>query len=230
MIEAKGKFGYIDHSGEFVIKPEFLDAVSFSDGAARVVTDGPCVYFPDGPCGSVNPRFVGGGSLADFPPPCKFTYIDKRGHVISQVHFDFGREFSEGLAPVRIGKLWGFIDKSGSVVIPAKFDDAEPHSSALARIQEHGLYGYADKSGAIVIPARFKSAQSFSDGLAVVGDGGDRFWYIDQHGNRAIREEFAVASPFFKGLANVMLFLRSENPTSAEFEYIDPKASRILTN
>jgi hypothetical protein len=82
------------------------------------------------------------------------------------MHFDFGRNFSEGLAPVQIGELWGFIDKSGSVVISAKFQDAEPYSSGLARVQEHSLYGYADKSGVIVVPAQYKYAESFSDGFA----------------------------------------------------------------
>jgi len=67
MIEVLGKFGYIDRSGEFVIKPEFLDGIDFSDGAARVVTDGPCVYFPDGACGSFNPRFVGGRGAVNVP-------------------------------------------------------------------------------------------------------------------------------------------------------------------
>jgi hypothetical protein len=38
---------------------------------------------------------------------------DKTGRIISPLQFDFGRDFSEGLAPVRIGKLWAFIDLSG---------------------------------------------------------------------------------------------------------------------
>ncbi len=56
-IKVKNKFGFIDHSGQFVIKPQFPDALDFNDGMARVVTEGPCVYFPDGPCGGVNPEF-----------------------------------------------------------------------------------------------------------------------------------------------------------------------------
>lgn len=175
MIEIHGRFCYIDHSGNFVIKPEFLDGVSFSNGAARVVTDGPCVYSPDGPCGLTNPRFVG-GTKAGKSPLCKFTYIDKTGRVISQMRFGSGRDFSEGLAPVQIGRVWGFIGKSGSVVIPAKFEDAGPYSSGLTRIREGGLYGYAGRSGAIVIPALYKYVESFSEGLAVVGDDDDRFW------------------------------------------------------
>lgn len=34
--------------------------------------------------------------------------------------------------------------------------------------------------------------------------------YIDRRGNRAIPDEFAAASPFFKGLANVRLLPRRD--------------------
>ncbi len=93
LIDVHGKAGYIDHTGEFVIKPQFADAVDFSDGAARVVIEGPCVYWAEGPCPS--PRIVG-GTVAGQLPPCKFSYVDKTGLPISQRRFDFGREFSEG--------------------------------------------------------------------------------------------------------------------------------------
>lgn len=225
MFETYGKFGYVDRSGEFVIKPEFLDGTSFRNGAARVVASGPCAYLPDGPCSS--PRLVGGDGTAA-TPSCKFTYIDGTGRVISQMQFDFGRDFSEGLAPVRIGKLWGFIDTSGSLVISAMFEDAEPFASGLARIREHDLYGFADKSGNVVIPARYKYAESFIDGLAVVTDE-DRFMYIDRRGRRAFPGEFAAASPFFKGLANVPFLPREEKKTGAGSAYIDTKGRRIFT-
>ena len=173
-IEAKDKFGFIDRSGEFVIKPELLDANDFSDGMARVVLEGPCVYFPDGPCGFVNPQFAGGRELSKHPlgserPSCKFTYIDKTGTIVTTARFDFARDFSEGLAPIRVGKLWGFIDKTGSMVITPRFEDAESFHSGLSLIQMNGLYGYADKSGNIVVRPQYKYAESFSEGFAVVG-------------------------------------------------------------
>jgi hypothetical protein len=101
---------------------------------ARVVIAGPCVYFPDGPCGDMNPRVVGGGKVGN-QPACKFTYIDKTGRVITQARFDSAREFSEGLASARIGSKWGFIDKTGALVVDPRFDDAEPFSSGLSRIR-----------------------------------------------------------------------------------------------
>jgi hypothetical protein len=132
-IKVKGKFGYIDHAGAFVIKPELLDGTDFSDGMARVVTEGPCIYFPDGPCGFANLRNVGGTPKGP-NASCKFTYIDKTGRVISHTRFDHARAFSEGLAPVKMEKLCGFIDKTGALVVTPRFDDAEPFSSGLSKV------------------------------------------------------------------------------------------------
>ncbi len=202
-IKVKNKFGFIDHSGAFVIQPQLLDAIDFNDGMARVVTEGPCVYFPDGPCGAFNPELVGGSEGSNHPS-CKFTYIDKTGAVITKARFDSARDFSDGLAPVRFGALWGFIDKAGLMAIPPRFEDAESFHSGLSRIRMDGLYGYADKSGEIVVKPQYKYAESFSDGLAVVGDDWG-YWYIDQHGNQPFQRKFRAASPFFKGLANVRL-------------------------
>jgi len=225
MIEVKGKFGYIDHSGDFVIKPRFFGGFSFSDGMARVVAEGPCAYWTDGPCTS--PISAGGREGATHPP-CKFTYIDKTGRVITQARFDYARDFSEGLAPIRIGSQWGFIDKTGASVVDPRFEDAGPFDSGLSRIREHGLHGYADKSGSIQIAPQYKYAEDFSEGFAVVGDGAGRYWYIDQHGSRTIADEFAAASPFFKGLANVKLLPSDATEARAAFAYIDTKGHRVF--
>jgi WG containing repeat len=229
MVEVKGKFGFIDRSGTFHIPPRFLDATSFADGMTRVVVEGPCIYFPEGGCGFANPRYPGvpktdRGKTARAYPPCKFTYANRSGRIITERRFDYGRDFAEGLAPVQLGKLWGFIDRTGSIAIPPQFEDAEPFSSGLTRILEDGKYGYADKSGRPVIEPQFKEAESFREGLAVVGDGEGRYWYINTRGQRSFRGEFALASPFFKGLAHVQLL-----PDDAEeFAYIDAKGRVVF--
>ena len=179
-IEVMGRFGYIDRSGSFAISPEFLDGSSFADGMARVVVEGPCIYFPEGGCGFANPVMPGANSRnnsssTDYPA-CKFTFIDKTGHVITQRRFDYARDFSEALAPVRLNDAWGFIDKTGALAINPKFEDAERFSPGLSKVLANGYYGYIDKSGAIVIQPQFKEADSFSEGFAVVGDGTGRFW------------------------------------------------------
>ena len=177
----------------------------------------------------MNPQVPGGIRGKWDYPPCKFTYIDKTGRLITQARFDYARDFSEGLAPVRIGTSWGFIDKTGAVVIEPKFEDAEPFSSGLSRIRERDLYGYAGKSGSIKIIPRYEYAENFSEGFAVVSHSADRYFYIDTNGKRAIPGEFDAASPFFKGLAQVRLLPGDAEEVRAEFAYIDTKGRRVFT-
>ena len=236
-IEVKRRFGYIDKTGKFAILPKLLDGGSFSDGMATVVMEGPCAYNPEGGCGFANPVFPGAedrppydpaGIARNKYPPCKFTYVDREGHILAQ-RYDSVRDFSEGFAPVRVGKTWGFIDKSGTLVIAPKFDDAEGFHGGLAKIAVAGLFGYADKSGAIVIAPQFKDADSFSDDFAPVGDSRDHHWFIDQRGTRAFKGDYWVASIFFKGLAHVRLLPSDSAASKASFAYIDTKGRRVFT-
>lgn len=236
-IEIKRRFGYIDKTGKFAILPQLLDGEDFSDGMARVVMEGPCAFNPEGGCGFANPVFPGAEDRAPYDPfgearkqypPCKFTYTDREGRILAQ-RYDSARDFSEGLAPVRVGSASGFIDKSGMLVIPPKFDDAEGFHEGLAKVKIKGLYGYADKNGIVVITPQFEEADSFSDGLAPVGDSRDRYWYIDQRGARAFKGDYLVASTFFKGLAHVRLLRSDPASPKALFAYIDTKGRRLFT-
>jgi hypothetical protein len=58
--------------------------------------------------------------------------------------------------------------------------------------------------------------------------GGDRYWYIDQQGHRAIEGEFAAASRFFKGVAHVRELAGEKAKTGAAAAYIDTKGRRIF--
>jgi hypothetical protein len=226
MIEVGGKFGYIDHSGEFVVRPRFLDGNSFHDGMARVIVEGPCAYSritEESPCpdSGVLPRDT---NTQESLPPCKYSYIDKSGRVITGERYDYALAFAEGLAPVRIGKLWGYIDKQGTMIIAPRFDGASSFSDGLGLVSADGLFGYVDRTGSFAIRPQFKHAESFADGRAVVGDLKSGEWYIDNSGKQAIPGKFAVASSFFKGLAHVKILDSSRgngNIHTGTFAYID---------
>lgn len=224
-IEVDGKFGYIGRSGKFVIQPTLLDASNFKEGMARIVAEGSCSYTPDGPCGFANPVNI--GSNIPWLTQCKFTFINKRGKIISDQRFDSARDFSEGLAAVQIGKVWGFIDKTGKFAIPPRFQEAQSFGSGLARVSipwKPG-YGYIDATGQLVIPPSIEFNEDFHDGLAVAGSRDKSYWYINMQGQRAFTGEFALASPFFKGLAHVMLAGEGYGPGT--FAYINT-SGRIL--
>jgi hypothetical protein len=231
-IEIAGKYGYIDHIGALVVDTRFLDGDSFHDGLARVVVEGPCLRLPvegEGGCGEAKLVPPGANEPAS-STACKFTYVDKTGKIISEQRFDSALPFSEGLAPVRIGKLWGYINTAGIMVIPARFNKAQSFSEGLGLVSENGLFGYVDHQGHFVIQPQFKNAENFTDGRAVIGDQNTGFWYIDTSGKQAIPGKFLLASPFFKGIAHVKVLEARSNPNlfSGTYAYIDTSGRRIF--
>jgi len=86
----------------------------------------------------------------------KWGYIDQKGKfvIVLEGKFKEVRDFSEGLAPVKIGEKWGYINPSGSVVIEPKFAYGEPFKHALARVKVGNLLAYLNKEGTLVWKAK----------------------------------------------------------------------------
>ncbi|WP_293893331.1 WG repeat-containing protein [Flavobacterium sp.] len=99
--------------------------------------------------------------------------------------FDKAKAFYNNLAPVLVGKKWGFIDLKGTLVIEPTFNDAEVFSAdGLAPVKEND-WGFINISGKLIIPTKygitaggifsiFKDDQKgFINGLARVKYGSD---------------------------------------------------------
>ncbi len=138
---------------------------------------------------------------------------------VIQPQFDKVGQFSESLAPVRIGNKWGFIDYTGTFVIPLQFEDAHSFSEGLAAVKVKNKWGYIDPTGKIVIQPRFDETKSFSEGLAAVKIGG-KWGYVDKTGKIAIRLRFNDADSFSEDLAVVEI-------KGEEYGYIN-KSGKIV--
>ncbi len=237
-----GYDGYIDKSGQIITKDRFGVAFNFSDGLAKISTEdykpgfidktGKIVLFADAWSG-----FHDGLALFKTHsnmPDSRVGYLDRTGKIAIPATFEYGEDFSEGLACVSSDKGSGFIDTSGKVAIEFKFDGCGSFSDGIASVFVNGLVGFIDKSGKMVIEPNFAfvpgDESHFSDGVAVVKVGesekptkdglrdvtitADRnilsnttgaFGVIDKTGKFIIPAKYVQLGDFYNGLAWVNL-------------------------
>jgi hypothetical protein len=185
----RDSFGYIDKTGNVVIKGNFTGARSFSEGLAVIAQKG----------GVSTP--LSGGSEKYLMG--KLGYIDKSGKVVIKVKYNYVRSFSEGVAAVckKKGK-WGYINKKGKISIKQKYDEAFSFSCGIARVKIDDKYGFIDKTGKLIIEPKYKNARDFSQGFAAV-QLNEKWGYIDNKGTFLIEPKFINAYSFSEGFARV---------------------------
>ena len=105
-------------------------------------------------------------------PRSKFGYISKEGKRAIDFRFDEVKDFSEGLAAVRIGVHWGYIDMSGIYAIPSQFDEVYSFSGGVACVgigpAKSRKYGYIDENGKYIINPQFEESDRFANDFLVV--------------------------------------------------------------
>jgi hypothetical protein len=118
-----GKYGYIDHHGSVVIKPQFYWASDFSNGFATVFVCGRLLSID--PSGKLGPyRITRDEGLMTRSKQSQVGFVDSSGRFTIPPIYDEALPFSEGLAAVRVGEKWGFIDKNGRMAIEPRFEQA----------------------------------------------------------------------------------------------------------
>jgi len=146
----------------------------------------------------------------------KSGFISRTGVVVVDPKYDEVYSFSDGLALVRSGDLYGFLDINGKEKIPPKFENACSFSEGLASVKVSGKYGYINPQGEVKIPAQFESAYNFSEGMAIIKASvkafrdkdkdivEEQYGYIDKTGKTVIATNFDAASDFRGGIAKVI--------------------------
>src|SRR5215472_14095577 len=111
VVVQNGKYGYIDHEGKVVIRPQFVWAEDFWRGLGTVYVCGRYVSIDSS--GALHPRRIAvEGQLVPRKHDEKFGFVDAAGEFKIPPAFDDVLPFSDGLAAVRLGDKWGFIDMS----------------------------------------------------------------------------------------------------------------------
>ncbi|HEY9777799.1 MAG TPA: WG repeat-containing protein [Planktothrix sp.] len=150
-VEVNGKWGYIDKSGKFALKPQFEDAYYFADGLAGIKLEGKYGLIDHTGKIVIAPKYSDVGSFAEGlgavkDDTGKWSYIDKTGAIKIAGPYDFAMEFSSGLASVQVSGNYGCIDKAGKFVIQPIYDDLVLHSDKRGIAREKNWNSVAARS------------------------------------------------------------------------------------
>jgi hypothetical protein len=195
-----GKYGYIDHTGKIMIRPQFIYGESFWRGLGTIYVCGRYVSIDSS--GNLLPlRIAIEGHLEPRRDGKKAGFVGADGRFKIEPTFDDALPFSDGLAAVQIGGKWGFIDAAGRLVIHAKFDDAFYFHEGVGIAKSDSGYVLIDKSGNVL--ASGLDGVDFIHGGRVPVRRDKKLGYLDLRGEVAIPFIYDDGESFFSGLAAV---------------------------
>ena len=223
-VRTKALWGFIDLTGQTVIKPRFIAFSRFRYGVAPVCTRKGFGLIDHLGNELVSPQYDMVGIPADgmipfmpyeFQKERRYGYLNFSGEVVIPPSFKNAKRFSEGLAAVQVGRLWGYITVSGSFQIEPELEqiksqrrandfDCEPgyFVEGLAPVWCDGQYMFIDRNGTVKIRGDFENAWDFSEGRALVWRGG-KAGFVSPEGTVVIEPQFSYAQSFSEGLAAV---------------------------
>ncbi|MFT7606549.1 MAG: hypothetical protein ACI8VT_004152, partial [Saprospiraceae bacterium] len=159
-IVEKGKYGLIDLSGNYAVKPKYDYIEEFDENGLAMVQFG--------------------------QSRIRYGIIDRSGNLITNRRYKQIRPFSEGLAAVKHKDGYGFINTQGNLVISAIYSRVSDFREKRAVVQRKGLCGYINMEGEEVVHLEYTKCLDFEEGKAVVYKGYRKGGLIDLNGNYII--------------------------------------------
>jgi hypothetical protein len=196
-------FGYIDTTGNLVIKQDFEKASDFKFGIASVKKRGEDFFYIIDKSGKkiIEKKLPVAPLIQEntiiWRENKSFGIMDFQGNILVPVgkYVDFGGYDDYGLCCVAKEKdpntwLYGFIDTKGNEVIPCTYNQGgtSVFHGGLARVRmSNGKTGFIDTKGKIAIPGIYSTAASFSKGFYPAAFGKNRtLWGLVDSTNKTI--------------------------------------------
>ncbi len=117
------------------------------------------------------------GQLTRFEKNHKYGFKNDVGETVIPPKYDDARDFSEGLAAVKMGGRWGYIDARGKLIVPITLYRASPFSEGLALVSD--------------LPEALAIMSAVPKGSPPMFDGAHR--YIDTKGKTVITRDPAAS-------------------------------------
>jgi hypothetical protein len=198
-------WGYIDADGDYVIKPIYSYATSFTEGLAFVVPEGDVPTAID-KNGIIKFRLRDAQSAEIFSEGLAafsmlglegetWGFVNNNGQVSILPQFSGVSYFSDGLCGVmnRFGK-WGYVNRKGDLVIDYIFDNVYPFKDGVAKAANYGKWGVIDATGKYILPPEFDDVDM--DDVLYLVKRGKKWGWLGMDGKETISTQFADAYPF----------------------------------
>ncbi|MBN2893207.1 MAG: WG repeat-containing protein [Bacteroidales bacterium] len=195
---------FIDYNGDIVLKLDYNDAFSFSNGKAMVI-DGDKYNFID-----LKGKLV--GKWKEFPDDYhadfkngKYGFLDKNGNLAIPYKFNSADDFIDGKAKVRIGDRntgkYGFINRKGEF-FTKMYSQVSDFENGISIVENDGKQAVIDTSGK-EISKWYDNISNFYENYARVKTG-EKYSFISKFGDQ-FNLWFDDAGDFSGGRAKIKI-------------------------
>lgn len=240
------KYGYIDETGKYLIKPRYDYCGGFNKYGLAFVYDnlneesyfinikgdtvirgneGYRIINPISPHGFYTP-FVEGKLLVR--KNRKYGFVDIEGTIVIPLEYDTLDNFNEGYCFGKINNEYFLVNASGNrkIIDYLHIEDVGPLSEGLAPIKIDGKYGFIDSLGTMKIEPQYLSVGFFNNGICNVKIMNDTWGYIDTTGNWFVIPTLIEARPFLHNNK----FAKAINKSDFSTVLIDTKGRKNKLN
>jgi len=212
------KWGFVNTSGETVIKPQFFATGNFSNGLCAVKDKDENWGFIDKKgVFQIESKYKSAGDFANEKAIVQDQFEENFGVIDSKGNFIIKPRFQAILADnenylVQLNDKWGWCNGVGGMIIDFKYDEAFKFGeNDLAPVKSEGKFGYIDKKGNVVVKYQFATAYPFNGETAFVKGNDSVVGIINKKGD-------FVVKPKFQGISSDLVnYLNKE---ASEFETI----------
>jgi hypothetical protein len=222
---SSGKYGMIDKSGKFVIKPAFDSLVLPSWGLSLAAVDNKLGFVDSSGKFRIPPIFDNadsfdecGWSCVEKDGICFFIGVD--GKTTLQFDCESATPFYDGLSVIARNGKSGCVDRSGALVMPCVFDEMFNSEEGTFAVKREDAWSFVDWSGTPLFDMSFDLVTPFSEGFAGVCRD-DRWGYMAHDGSFLTPLVFPEAWDFCHSFAKVL-------SVDGEMSYLHSSGKSIL--
>ena len=201
-------WGFINRTGDEVIKCQYDQVGSFSEGFAPVKRDSNWIFINkegqpvfDAVFDGIEGDFKDG--IVSVKKNGKYAIMDTTGLLLFPFDFNFIGLINDGIAPALIDTQWGYIDKYGEMIIKSEHKP-KPFKDGIGAVYRNDSTFYINKRCEIILGIKdnYDHSDFFSDGL--IRSGGDtKGGYSNTKGKQIIPSRYRYEDPFKRGFAVV---------------------------